>query len=108
LLLSGKSLCYSSPNTTASLKRPHGETIGGDIEARARAFGLDNRRFDDGATDFFESVESGIGHVPERRRPGMLVIDIVPKRQATNFADIRRHSAAAPAATNPVPESDLA
>jgi 2-oxoisovalerate dehydrogenase E1 component len=54
---------------------PTAQTIGGDIEARGRAFGLETWRLDDSWPDFLARAEDVVGHVRETRRPGFLVID---------------------------------
>jgi 2-oxoisovalerate dehydrogenase E1 component len=86
----GQGLLYESMNLASVWKTPllfvvehnriaqttsTAETTAGDIEARARAFDIETWRFDDGALDFFESVESVVRHVRAKGRPGMLVID---------------------------------
>ena len=50
-------------------------TIGGDIEARGRAFGLSTWRFDDANPLLFEQVEKVVEEVRHSHRPGFLVID---------------------------------
>lgn len=50
-------------------------TIGGDIEARGRAFGLLTWRLDDADPDFFRQVEEVVEVVRKGHQPGFLVID---------------------------------
>jgi len=50
-------------------------TIGGDIVARAKAFGLSASRLSDRDADFSSQVEAVVEEMREHRRPGMLVID---------------------------------
>ena len=50
-------------------------TIGGNIEARGGAFGLQTWRLDDADDDFFHQVEGVVSEVRRHRRPGFLVID---------------------------------
>ena len=50
-------------------------TIGGDIEARGKAFGLSTWRFDDANPLLFEQVEKVVEEVRHSHRPGFLVID---------------------------------
>ena len=51
------------------------DTIGGEIEARGRAFGLDTWRLSDDAADFCTRVAGIVTDVRERQQPGFLVID---------------------------------
>lgn len=51
------------------------DTTGGDIVARAQAFGLEGWRLDDRQPDFQESVEKVVDHMRQGAGPGMLVID---------------------------------
>jgi 2-oxoisovalerate dehydrogenase E1 component len=51
------------------------DTIGGEIEARGRAFGLDTWRLSDDAADFCTRVADIVTDVRERQQPGFLVID---------------------------------
>jgi 2-oxoisovalerate dehydrogenase E1 component len=51
------------------------DTIGGDIVARGKAFGLATWRVCDRDDDFSAQVENLVGEIRENRRPGMLVID---------------------------------
>lgn len=51
------------------------DTIGGDIEARGRAFGLTTWRFDDRQADFSAKVADVVEEVRASGLPGMLVID---------------------------------
>ena len=51
------------------------DTIGGDIVARGRAFGLAAWRVSDRDADFADQVESVVQETRESGRPGMLVID---------------------------------
>ena len=50
-------------------------TIGGDIEARGKAFGLSTWRLDDANPLLFEHVEKVVEEVRHSHRPGFLVID---------------------------------
>lgn len=61
-------------NGISQTTEPH-QNLGGDIQARGAAFGLETWRFDDAADDFFEQVEAVVRRVRESRRPGFLVID---------------------------------
>jgi 2-oxoisovalerate dehydrogenase E1 component len=83
-------LLFVVENNGIAQTTPTGDTIAGSIEDRGRAFGLDTWRFGDAAPDFFESVESVIGHVRGHRRPGMLVIDTArmgPHRKGDDLRD---------------------
>ncbi len=51
------------------------DTIGGDIVARGKAFGLSAWRLSDRDENFSAEVEAVIEDLRESRRPGMLVID---------------------------------
>jgi 2-oxoisovalerate dehydrogenase E1 component len=51
------------------------DTIGGDIVARGKAFGLAAWRLSDRDANFSEQVERVVQETRENRRPGMLVID---------------------------------
>jgi 2-oxoisovalerate dehydrogenase E1 component len=51
------------------------ETIGGRIEARGEAFGLDTRRCDDADPGLFQQVEAVVSQVRDSGRPGFLIID---------------------------------
>lgn len=50
-------------------------TIGGDIEARGRAFGLATWRLDDSDADFMADVSRVVAEMREIGQPGMLIID---------------------------------
>ena len=54
---------------------PTASTLGGSIEDRGRAFGLNTWRLDDSDVDFLEQAESVVAEVRKRRKPGFLVID---------------------------------
>lgn len=51
------------------------DTIGGDIVARGKAFGLAAWRLSDRDEDFSEQVECVVQETRKSRRPGMMVID---------------------------------
>jgi 2-oxoisovalerate dehydrogenase E1 component len=51
------------------------DTIGGDIVARGKAFGLAAWRLSDRDENFSAEVEAVVENLRENRRPGMLVID---------------------------------
>lgn len=51
------------------------QNLGGDIQARGAAFGLQTWRVDDAAADFFEQVAAAVQQVRDSQRPGFLVID---------------------------------
>jgi 2-oxoisovalerate dehydrogenase E1 component len=51
------------------------QTIGGTIEGRGTAFGLNTWRCDDSDPGFFEQVEAVVKEVRNSQRPGFLVID---------------------------------
>lgn len=51
------------------------DTIGGDIEARGRAFGLRTWRLDDSAPNFAAAVDEVVAAMRDGQGPGMLVID---------------------------------
>ena len=51
------------------------DTIGGDIVARGKAFGLSTWSLNDRDEDFSVNVEGVVEQLREHRRPGMLVID---------------------------------
>ena len=61
-------------NGISQTTEPH-QNLGGDIQARGAAFGLQTWRVDDTAADFFRQVEAAVQHVRESQRPGFLVID---------------------------------
>ncbi len=50
-------------------------TMGGTIDDRALAFGIDKWRVDDSSPDFLEEVESIVAKVRASGRPGFLIID---------------------------------
>lgn len=50
-------------------------TVGGDIEARGKAFGLSTWRFDDADPLFCTKVEAAVNEVRTSGRPGFLVLD---------------------------------
>jgi 2-oxoisovalerate dehydrogenase E1 component len=50
-------------------------TIGGSIEGRGKAFGLDTWQLDDSEPDFVERVERVVDEVRSRRKPGFLAIE---------------------------------
>lgn len=54
---------------------PTAFTIGGSIEARGRAFGLDTWQLDDSDPGFLEAAEQVVNEVRLRRKPGFLVIE---------------------------------
>ncbi len=54
---------------------PTAWTIGGTIEGRARAFGLDFHRVDDSSAGYFAEVEAVVAGMRQSGRPAMLVID---------------------------------
>jgi 2-oxoisovalerate dehydrogenase E1 component len=82
-------LLFVVENNLIAQTTPTRGTIAGNIDARARAFGLVGWRFDDGAPDFFQNVESVICQVRERRRPGMLVIDTMRMGPHSKGDDLR-------------------
>jgi 2-oxoisovalerate dehydrogenase E1 component len=49
-------------------------TVGGDIAARGRAFGLATWELDDAAPGFLSAAEKVVGEVRASREPGMLVV----------------------------------
>jgi len=51
------------------------DTIGGDIVARGKAFGLSAWRVCDRDENFFSDVEAVVAELREQSKPGMLVID---------------------------------
>jgi len=51
------------------------DTIGGDILARGKAFGLSAWRVSDRDENFFSDVEAVVAELREQSKPGMLVID---------------------------------
>lgn len=51
------------------------DTIGGDIVARGKAFGLSAWRVSDRDENFFSDVEAVVAELREQTKPGMLVID---------------------------------
>lgn len=51
------------------------DTIGGDVEARGRAFGLRTWRLDDAAPNFAASVDEVVAAMRDGSGPGMLVVD---------------------------------
>lgn len=53
---------------------PTADTVGGSIEARGKAFGLDTWSLDDSDPEFIGQVEEVVGEVRSRRKPGFLVI----------------------------------
>ena len=61
-------------NGISQTTEPH-QNLGGDIQARGAAFGLQTWRVDDAAPDFFEQVAACVRQVRESQRPGFLVID---------------------------------
>lgn len=86
----GEGLLYESMNLASIWKAPvlfvvenngiaqttytH-DTIGGTIEARGQAFGLQTWRLDDSATDFSHAVANVVADMRNVGGPGMLVID---------------------------------
>lgn len=61
-------------NGISQTTEPH-QNLGGDIQARGAAFGLQTWRVDDASEDFFQQVEAAVRQVRESGRPGFLVID---------------------------------
>ena len=61
-------------NGISQTTEPH-QNLGGDIQARGAAFGLQTWRVDDAAPDFFVRVAAAVLQVRESQRPGFLVID---------------------------------
>ena len=61
-------------NGISQTTEPH-QNLGGDIQARGAAFGLQTWRVDDAAPDFFEQVAASVRQVRESQLPGFLVID---------------------------------
>ncbi|MDP3537333.1 MAG: thiamine pyrophosphate-dependent enzyme [Azonexus sp.] len=67
------------------------DTIGGDIVARGKAFGLSAWRLSDRDEDFSGQVEAVVEELRENRRPGMLVIDtgrLGPHSKGDDLRDI--------------------
>ena len=54
---------------------PTAQTLGGSIDARGRAFGLETWRYDDADPEFCAKVESVIQSMRQAPKAGMLVID---------------------------------
>lgn len=61
-------------NGISQTTEPH-QNLGGDIQARGAAFGLQTWRIDDAAPDFCEQVAAAVQQVRDSQRPGFLVID---------------------------------
>jgi 2-oxoisovalerate dehydrogenase E1 component len=61
-------------NGISQTTEPH-QNLGGDIQARGAAFGLQTWRVDDASPDFFEQVAVAVQQVRDSQRPGFLVID---------------------------------
>ena len=61
-------------NGISQTTEPH-QNLGGDIQARGAAFGLQTWRVDDAGPDFFEQVAAAVQSVRDTQRPGFLVID---------------------------------
>ena len=54
---------------------PTAATVGGDLAARGRAFGLTTWQLTDADDDFIGQVAGVVTHVRQSRQPGLLVID---------------------------------
>jgi 2-oxoisovalerate dehydrogenase E1 component len=54
---------------------PTAATVGGSIEGRGKAFGLDTWQLDDSEPGFMERAETVVNEVRLRRKPGFLVIE---------------------------------
>jgi 2-oxoisovalerate dehydrogenase E1 component len=61
-------------NGISQTTEPH-QNLGGDIQARGAAFGLQTWRVDDASPDFFQQVADAVQAVRDQQRPGFLVID---------------------------------
>jgi 2-oxoisovalerate dehydrogenase E1 component len=68
-------LLFVVENNTIAQTTPTSTTIGGEIEARGKAFGLKTWRLDDAQADFLSSVEDAVASVRLGAGPGFLVID---------------------------------
>ena len=62
-------------NNRIAQTTPTATVLGGSIEQRGNAFGLDVWQLDDSDPDFIEQTESVVSRVRSRRKPGLLVID---------------------------------
>jgi 2-oxoisovalerate dehydrogenase E1 component len=62
-------------NNRIAQTTPTSQTVSGNIEARAAAFGVRCWRYDDSAPDFLDKADAVVQAVRKSRRPGMLVID---------------------------------
>ena len=68
---------------------PTSWTIGGTIEGRARAFGLNFHRVDDASLTFFQDVDQVVQSVRNSARPAMLVIDTMRLGPHSKGDDLR-------------------
>lgn len=85
-------LLFVVENNGIAQTTPTAETIGGSIEARGRAFGLNTWSLDDSTPDFLAQVEEIVGHVRTTRRPGFLVIDTCRMGPHSKGDDLRDSS----------------
>ncbi|HEX4748789.1 MAG TPA: thiamine pyrophosphate-dependent enzyme [Bryobacteraceae bacterium] len=68
------------------------ETIGGSIEARGAAFGLQTWHLDDAAADFLDRIEDVVADVRATKKPGFLVIDTRRMGPHSKGDDLRTES----------------
>lgn len=82
-------LLFVVENNRIAQTTPTSETIGGSIEARGAAFGLQTWRLDDGEPDFLASAESIVGEIRSSQHPGLLVIDTMRLGPHSKGDDLR-------------------
>ena len=85
----GAPMLFVVENNGIAQTTPTSWTIGGTIEGRARAFGLDFHRVDDSAPGFFSAVENVVESVRHGDKPAMLVIDTMRMGPHSKGDDLR-------------------
>ncbi len=71
----GVPVLFVVENNRIAQTTPSSHTLGGTIEARAAAFGVQSWRYDDAEPDFLHNVDAVVQSIRRSRKPGMLVID---------------------------------
>lgn len=85
----GLPVLFVVENNHIAQTTPTSETIGGSIECRGPAFGLDCWSLDDSAENFLRDVESVVLQVRSSRRPGLLVIETMRMGPHSKGDDLR-------------------
>jgi 2-oxoisovalerate dehydrogenase E1 component len=71
----GVPVLFVVENNRIAQTTPTVDVLGGSIELRGKAFGLDVWQLDDSDADFIERAEGVVSHVRSTRKPGLLAID---------------------------------